>query len=56
MAETIIEWTHRPGTIGATWNPTTGCDKISEGCGQPRFAGDLTGEADAETSYDEADW
>lgn len=32
MAETSIEWTHRDGTIGETWNPTTGCDKISPGC------------------------
>lgn len=40
---TAIEWTHRPGTIGETWNSTTGCDKISEGCGLPRFDGDLTG-------------
>lgn len=29
---TTIEWTHRPGTVGKTWNPTTGCDKISDGC------------------------
>lgn len=29
---TSIEWTHRPGTVAATWNPTTGCDKISDGC------------------------
>jgi protein gp37 len=29
---TDIEWTHRPGTVPATWNPTTGCDKISAGC------------------------
>ncbi len=29
---TSIEWTHRPGTVAATWNPTTGCDKISSGC------------------------
>jgi protein gp37 len=29
---TSIEWTHRPGTIAATWNPTTGCDRISSGC------------------------
>jgi protein gp37 len=40
---TSIEWTKRPGTIGATLNPTTGCDKISEGCGLPRFDDDLTG-------------
>ncbi|MGI5245058.1 DUF5131 family protein [Dactylosporangium sp. CA-139066] len=29
---TSIEWTHRPGTIAATLNPTTGCDRISAGC------------------------
>lgn len=29
---TKIEWTHRPGTTGETWNPVTGCTKISEGC------------------------
>lgn len=29
---TAIEWTHRPGTMAATLNPTTGCDKISAGC------------------------
>jgi protein gp37 len=40
---TSIEWTHRGGTIPTTWNPTTGCDKISEGCGLPRFDGDLPG-------------
>ena len=27
MAESAIEWTD------ATWNPTTGCDKVSPGCG-----------------------
>ncbi|MDG4791964.1 phage Gp37/Gp68 family protein [Micromonospora sp. WMMD1102] len=43
MAETSIEWTQRPGTRGVTWNPTTGCDKISAGCGLPRFPGDDTG-------------
>ncbi|MFG1846719.1 DUF5131 family protein [Micromonospora carbonacea] len=32
MADTNIEWTQRPGTTGAVWNPTTGCDKISAGC------------------------
>lgn len=31
-AATSIEWTHRPGTTGVTWNPTTGCDQISAGC------------------------
>jgi protein gp37 len=29
---TKIEWTHRPGTTGETWNPVTGCTKISAGC------------------------
>jgi protein gp37 len=29
---TKIEWTHKPGTTGETWNPVTGCTKISEGC------------------------
>lgn len=42
-ANTSIEWTHRPGTMGRTWNPTTGCDKLSPGCGLPRFPGDLPG-------------
>jgi protein gp37 len=32
MAETTIEWTQRAGTVGATWNPTTGCDRLSAGC------------------------
>lgn len=32
MAETTIEWTFRDGTKGETWNPTTGCDRISAGC------------------------
>jgi protein gp37 len=27
----------------ATWNPTTGCDKVSPGCGLPRFEGDDAG-------------
>jgi protein gp37 len=30
--ETSIEWTHRPGTIGATWNPVVGCNRVSPGC------------------------
>lgn len=29
---TAIEWTHRPGTVGRTWNPTKGCSRKSEGC------------------------
>src|SRR5690242_7428761 len=31
MSETSIEWTHRAGTVGETWNPSTGCDRISAG-------------------------
>jgi protein gp37 len=30
---TTIEWARNAdGTAGETWNPTTGCDKISKGC------------------------
>lgn len=29
---TKIEGMHRPGTKGETWNPVTGCTKISPGC------------------------
>ncbi len=29
---TAIEWTHRPGTKGETWNPTLGCSIASHGC------------------------
>jgi protein gp37 len=44
MAGTSIEWTAADdGTAGWVWNPTTGCDKISPGCGLPRFEGDATG-------------
>ena len=34
MAEhgTAIEWTHIPGYKGETWNPVTGCDRVSPGC------------------------
>lgn len=34
---TGIQWTDE------TWNVTTGCDKVSPGCGLPRFPGDDTG-------------
>lgn len=29
---TKIEWVARPGTIPESWNPITGCTKVSEGC------------------------
>jgi protein gp37 len=29
---TTIEWTHGEGFKGETWNPTTGCDRVSPGC------------------------
>jgi protein gp37 len=33
MTTTKIEWTRGDdGTPGVTWNPTTGCDRISPGC------------------------
>jgi protein gp37 len=32
MSKTSIEWCARPGTIPETWNPTTGCNKKSQGC------------------------
>jgi protein gp37 len=32
MGETEISWTHRPGTVGRTWNFTRGCWMCSEGC------------------------
>lgn len=30
--KTGIQWTHVPGYRGATWNPTTGCTRVSPGC------------------------
>lgn len=32
MSETSIEWTHAAGRVGRTWNPVTGCDRVSPGC------------------------
>ncbi len=32
MGETEISWTHRPGTVGRSWNPGQGCSRVSEGC------------------------
>src|ERR1700687_1892971 len=41
---TKIEWTMGDdGSPGVTWNQSTGCDKVSPGCGLPRFEGDDTG-------------
>lgn len=52
---TAIGWTHIPGYKGETWNPVTGCDRVSPGCahcyalelagrlkrmGQPRYQRD----------------
>jgi protein gp37 len=32
-SSTAIEWTRSDdGTAGVTWNPTTGCDRVSPGC------------------------
>lgn len=51
---TTIEWTHREGTKGESWNPVTGCTRVSPGCeicyaetlshrlnamGQPKYRG-----------------
>lgn len=30
--KTTIEWTAMPGYVGAVWNPTTGCTRVSAGC------------------------
>jgi protein gp37 len=44
---TSIEWTkNADGTRGQTWNPTSGCDKVSPGCGLPR-----PGTNDAESGH-----
>jgi protein gp37 len=32
MNKTSIEWTHRPGTVGMTWNPIWACTHASPGC------------------------
>lgn len=32
MGKTNIGWTHRAGTTGETWNPSTGCSHVSSGC------------------------
>jgi len=29
---TGIQWTHVEGYVGATWNPTVGCSRVSPGC------------------------
>lgn len=30
--QTGIQWCHVPGYVGATWNPTVGCTRVSPGC------------------------
>jgi protein gp37 len=30
--KTSIEWVDQPGYVGAVWNPTTGCTRVSAGC------------------------
>lgn len=30
--ETGIQWTWVPGYVGATWNPSSGCERVSPGC------------------------
>lgn len=32
MSKTSIEWCAKPGTLPETWNPVTGCNKVSQGC------------------------
>jgi protein gp37 len=32
MSRSKIEWLARTGTVPVSWNPVTGCTKISEGC------------------------
>lgn len=33
MSKAKIEWTRSAdGSAGATWNPVTGCTKVSAGC------------------------
>ena len=47
MSKTQIEWVKNPdGSKGETWNPVTGCTKVSDGCKHcyaervwPRLAG-----------------
>lgn len=40
---TDIGWTHIPGYEPATWNPTMGCTRRSEGCGLIRWLADRHG-------------
>jgi protein gp37 len=37
MADSTIQWTE------SVWNPTSGCDRVSPGCGIARFEGDNVG-------------
>jgi protein gp37 len=48
--KTSIEWTRGDdGTPGASWNPVTGCSRVSEGCGLSRYPGDKSGGCYAES-------
>ncbi len=38
--KTTIEWTWHPGYVGAVWNPTVGCTRVSAGCDLPIVAAD----------------
>jgi protein gp37 len=43
MGDTAIEWTHRPGTRGRTWNPVRGCSRTIAAGAKQSGCGDGTG-------------
>lgn len=57
---TGIQWTHVPGYRGDTWNPTTGCTRVSPGCDHcyafqlhdQRFVAKRAGKAVSGKQYD----